>query len=121
MMRSHWSQFIGLPHRTGADPCIDDAADCLLVAFAVLDELGLPHPPLQGGWFTMALQGRWAELREVFTVQTVPSDYGDGAVAMLDAGVAVAVGDGLLLATHSQGVRWIHLDRIKPLEWRRFR
>lgn len=119
-MRSHWSQFVGLPHRTGADPRTDDAADCLLVAFAVLDELGQPHPPLQEGWFTMAGQGRWDELREVFEVQTAPTSYGDGAVALLDAGVMVAIGGGVLITRHRDGVQWFHRDRLTPKEWRRF-
>jgi hypothetical protein len=120
MTRTHWRQFIGLPHRTGADPRTEDAADCLLVAFAVLDELALPHPPVDPQWFAMAQRGEWNKLADAFHFLTIPSDPGDGAVSMTEAGILVGIGGGALLTRHHGGVRWAPTDLLGSREWRRF-
>jgi hypothetical protein len=120
MKRTHWRQFIGLPHQTGADPCTDDAADCLLVAFAVLDELNMPHPPLARLWFALAAEGMWRDLETLFKALTVEDDGADGAVAMTQSGVIVSVGGGVLLTQHQRGVRWVPMELLAPREWRRF-
>lgn len=120
MKRTHWRQFIGLPHRTGADPRVDDAADCLLVAFAVLDELRLPHPPVDPLWFTMAEQGMWRNLGEILQSRTVACGPVNGAVSMADSGLIIAVDGGTLLTQHRRGVRWVPMELLEPRDWRRF-
>ena len=121
MERSHWRQFIGLPHRTGADPCTEDAADCLLVAFAVLDEIGFPHPPVDPQWFAMAERGLWPELRNLLYSLTIPATGESGDVALAQSGLIVSIGGGVLLAQHSRGVRWVPMELLGPRDWRRFR
>ena len=121
MKRSHWPQFIGLPHRTGADPRVEDAADCVLVAFAVLDELKQPRPPLDPSWFKMAAQGMWTELGKQFEALTAEDDGAPGAVAMTQSGLVVSVGGGILIVQHDNGVRWVPMELLRKLQWRRFR
>jgi hypothetical protein len=120
MKRTHWRQFVGLTHRLGADPRVDDAADCLLVAFAVLDEFALPHPPVDPQWYAMANQGMWRDLRHLFDSQTTASINAVGAVTMARGGLAVSVGGGALLAPHGDQVRWLPMEALRPLRWRRF-
>lgn len=120
MERTHWRQFVGLPHKTGADPRHEDAADCLLVAFAVLDELHLMRPPVDPLWFELAKNGQWQKLREILNSMTLPSAGGTGAIAMTEAGVVVCVDGGVLLTQHSRGVRWVPMEVLRVEDWRRF-
>ena len=121
MKRTHWRQFVGLPHQTGADPRVDDAADCLLLAFAVLDELNQPHPPADTQWFEMAEKGMWPELKQQLDLLTVADAGGNGAVAMGTGGLIVSVGHGVLVTQDRRGVRWVPMELLCPIDWRRFK
>jgi glucose uptake protein GlcU len=99
---------------------VDDAADCLLVAFAVLDELNMPHPPLAKLWFALAAEGMWRDLRTLFMSLTVADDGSAGAVAMMQSGIVISIDGGVLLTQHRSGVRWVPMEMLRDAQWRRF-
>jgi hypothetical protein len=122
----HWKRYLGLPHGTGADPEDGHAADCLLLAFRVLDMLEAPHPAVDPNWFNMAEQMDWAPLKALFDATTEPSHGpGEGAVSLLRAptclGMVVSIGGGVLFVDQSTGVNWTPLHLCRRLRWRRFR
>lgn len=122
-----WRSYIGLPHAFGADPRDGVGADCLIVAFAVLDELGMSHPAVDPHWFEMAESGDWEPLKRAWEAETFPVDAPEeGAVTLMDhgaggLGVATVVDSGLLMVHHRRGVRWIPLRLLNDLQYRKFR
>lgn len=123
----NWRSYIGLPHVLGADPSEGEGADCLLLAFSVLEELGLPHPPVDRAWFDLAARGAWHELEEIWRAVTAPTIAPEnGAVTLIrngpaGLGVAIAIDQGLLMVHHRKGVVWVPLHLLtKPFTYRRF-
>lgn len=121
-----WRSYIGLPHVLGADPAQGEGADCLLLALAVLAELGKPHPPVNPRWFELATRGAWGELETIWreATQAIQSPE-DGAVTLLrngpaGLGVAVFVDRGLLMVHHRRGVVWIPEHLLRPFTYHRF-
>lgn len=126
---SSWRDFIGLPHETGADPRIGAAADCLLLVFAVQDELGIPHPEPEEHWFDLARRGGWHELKELYDTffscaEGVEGVSRDGDFALLLSnkrggmmGFATRIDGGTLTVSEKRGVIWIP-DSVK--EWNRY-
>lgn len=116
-----WRDFIGLPHEIGADPRIGAAADCLLLAFAVQDELGIRHPEPDERWFEMARNDDWTQLSALFfrwaRQQKEPKD---GDITLLvgpkrHLGLAVRINDGSLTVNERKGVIWIP-EQLKSWE-----
>lgn len=124
---AHWTSYIGLPHVLGADPANGVGADCLILAFAVLGELGMGHPPLDPEWFVMAERGDWAGLRRLWEELTDPLEGPEeGAVTLMGdeqagLGVAIVIDGGLLIVHHRRGVTWVSLQFAKKLNYRKFR
>lgn len=122
-----WRRFIGLPHVLAADPYQGEAADCMLVACAVVAEAGRPSPAIDPKWFELARAGEWATLQSIWAEITEPLDGPEPyAVALIDngptgLGVAVVVDDGLLITHHRRGVTWVPLGALKPLSYARFK
>ena len=128
-MSGDWHDWIGLPHETGADPRIGAAADCLLLVFAVQDQLGIPHPEPEERWFDLARRGGWVELKELYDIffswaEPVEGASRDGDFTLLvpsrrDAmlGFATRLDGGVLTVSEKRGVVWIP-DALK--EWDRF-
>jgi hypothetical protein len=105
-----WRDYIGLPHEIAADPRIGAAADCLLLAFVVQDELGIDHPEPDERWFDLARAERWTAL--FFRHAGEQKTPADGMVTLLVGpqrrlGVAVRVDDGSLTVNEKKGVIWI--------------
>jgi len=114
-------RFLGLPWRRGADPRDGIACDCLLLAFAIQDELDLPHPEPEPEWFAMAERGEWAALRRVFLARTVPAEREvDGAMLLMGGGVAVSAHSYAWGADECLGVYRLPLRMVPPRGWRRF-
>jgi len=121
-----WRTWIGLPHEFGADPRDGKAADCLVMAWRVLDAAQAPHPPLNPAWLERARQGRAADLIQVWRDATVrvdpPTEY---AIAIFGTaygalGVGILVEAGCLTVHHRRGVCWVPLWLMRPVEWRTF-
>jgi len=113
-MKNTWRNYIGLPHEIGADPRIGAAADCLLLVFAVQDELGIPHPEPDERWFDLARKGETRVLCEMFFAATeIVSEVKDGCFTLLTAGTeklgfAVRIDGGALTVNEKRGgVIWI--------------
>jgi hypothetical protein len=108
-----WRSYIGLPHEIAADPRIGAAADCLLLAFVVQDELGIAHPEPDERWFDLARAERWTELSALFFRHAVEQkEPADGMVTLLvgpqrKLGVAVRVDGGSLTVNERKGVIFI--------------
>lgn len=124
---SAWRRFIGLPHGLGADPHQGEAADCLLVACAVLAEAGQPYPTVNPHWFELARNARWDELQSIWREFTEPvSGPEPYAVTLIKngpagLGVGVVVDDGLVITHHKRGVTWVPLSALRPLTYARFK
>jgi hypothetical protein len=124
---SNWRSFLGLPHRLAADPLHGEAADCFLVACAVLAEAGIRHPEADPAWFELARQGRWSELQHIWTAITEPLPGPEPFAVTLvtngpaGLGVGVVIDNGLLITHHKRGVTWVPLSVMKPLSYFRFK
>ena len=123
----NWHQWIGLPHEFGADPREGVGADCVLMAWLILDDAGIPHPSFDAEWLDMARQGLWADLERLWDEATVqleaPAPY---AVTLFrngpnGLGVGIVVDSGLLLVHHRRGVRWVPFDFMPQLRFYKFR
>jgi hypothetical protein len=99
-----WQDWIGLPHRIGADPRDGEAACCLQMVYAIYEEVGLPIPEFDRAWIRMAKHGQWADLYEEFEAATTTADKELWALTPLIAtdsfGIGVVVQDDLLLCPH---------------------
>ena len=122
-----WHQFLGLPHALAADPLDGVGADCLLLAFRVLDEVERPHPPVNPYWFELAGQHRWNEIETLFHefVESV-AEKEPYAITLLKngpvgLGVGIVVDNGLLITHHKRGVVWVPPSALKPLPYYRFK
>jgi len=115
-----WQDWIGLPHRIGADPRDGQAACCLRMAYAIYEEVGLASPEFDPTWIRMAKQGRWADLYEEF--QSVTYEIGSEElwalvplIATDSFGIGIVVQDGLLLCPHHRrGVFAIPVTALGP-------
>lgn len=124
----NWHRYIGLPHIFGEDPENGRGADCLVLVFNLLDDLGVPHPPFDPAWLDLARAGRWPELQALWDAQTEPAAYPpkDGAVTLIQnevsgLGVAIVIDAGLLFVSHKRGVAWASISHFKSLQYRRFK
>jgi hypothetical protein len=114
-----WTQWLGLPHRFGADPEDGQAADCVIMAVRVLQELGHHHPPIEEQWWALAAANEWAELRCRWEAATRPVEAAsEGALTLINnghrgLGVAVVVAYGLLFVHHRAGVAWLPLGLVR--------
>ena len=118
-----WHQWIGLPHRIGADPRIDGAACCLVITKILLTEAGHPMPAVDD-WIELAHQESWDELRDAFDrhCEEIPSpepwsltllETGDPAgYYTLGLGVVVP-GPFLLIPHHRRGVQALPLRTLR--------
>lgn len=120
-----WRGWLGLPHGFGADPGQGQAADCVIMAVRVLQQLGNDDPPIDQEWWRLAAAGHWAELRQRWLAVTRPlQEPQDGALTLIDngplgLGVAVVVDGGLLFVHHRAGVAWLPLALVRrDLEFR---
>lgn len=122
----NWRAYIGLPHEFGADPAAGQGADCLVMVMGILADLGLPHPPLDPHWLTLAQNRAWSELETIWQRITRPLEAPeDGAVTLIrngaaGLGVAIVIESGLLMVHHRRGVVWVPLHLLKPFPFRRF-
>ena len=119
-----WKSYIGLPHVFGADPENGEGADCLVMVFRVLDELGIAHPAFDPAWVDLARASDWRTLRRLWRAGTEPCAPEDGAMTLFTnpgtgLGIAVVVDAGLLMVTHHRGVSWVPLHQLKPMKYRR--
>lgn len=123
MEEPNWYQWIGLPHRIGADPRTDGAACCLVITKILLTEAGQPMPAIDA-WLDLARRGAWDELRDAFyrNCEETPKpepwtltllETGDPlATSMLGLGVVVPSGF-LLVPHHRRGVQAIPLNQLR--------
>lgn len=63
-------RYLGLKHGFGADPKDGEAADCLLLCFTLLDEIGISRPQLNSNWLDMARSGLWESLETIWNNHT---------------------------------------------------
>ena len=118
-----WHQWIGLPHRIGADPRTDGAACCLVITKILVTEAGYPMPAIDD-WIELAHQESWDELRNAFYrhCEEIPSaepwsltllETGDPAGEYaLGLGVVVP-GPFLLMPHHRSGVQALPLRTLR--------
>jgi hypothetical protein len=118
-----WRDYIGLPHEIGADPRDGIAADCLLLVFAVQDELGIPHPEPDERWFEAARNDQIQMLcDEFFDGTEVVDEVSDGCFTLLTVGLqkigfAIRIEGGALTVNEKRGgVIWIP-DCLKGWEY----
>ena len=125
-MTMTWRNYLGLPHAFGADPENGKGADCVVMVFRILDDLGVHHPPFQQHWLDLASANRWHELLTLWDEITAPLPAPEnGAVTLIQngkagLGIAIVVDEGLLMVHHRRGVVWVPLHLMKPLTYCRF-
>ena len=121
-----WMDWLGLPHKFGAHPEDGEAADCVLMVWAVLDEARVHHPPFESEWLDLAEKERWDELEQIWNDSTRrlpgPRPY---AVTLFNngpngLGVGVVVDDGMLMVHHKRGVCWMPLASMRKLSYYTF-
>ena len=120
-----WQEWIGLPHRVGADPRDGQAACCLRMVYAIYEEVGLPIPAFDSSWIRMAREKRWADLYEEF--ESVTYEIGDKElwalvplIATDSFGIGVIVQDDMVLVPHHRrGVAAIPPAAMPPLTFHR--
>jgi hypothetical protein len=127
-MMTDWIRWVNLklPHQVGADPDDGLAIDCLVMAYKVRTAAGLPTPPLDPAWFTMAADGHWEHLEREWRRLMVRCDLEPYAMVIhrqpCAIGIGVVVDDGVLVVHHRRGAQWLPFDaarRVMPLEfWR---
>ena len=111
----------------GADPIEGKGADCLLLAFRVLEEFGYYHPPVDPKWFELAAAKRWYEIEAIFHRHITQIDAPEPcSITLLQngpagLGVGTRIDDGLLITHHKKGVIWIPPSALKPLTYYRFK
>jgi hypothetical protein len=106
--------WVGLPHRIGADPRLGEGACCLVIASIINDQLGQPFPhQMVPQWIEMARQGDWAPIRRSFyrrTAQTGAPRPGDLHLFIAPGTDALGLGtvlcaDWMILPVEDAGVR----------------
>lgn len=119
-----WHQWVGKPHKTGADPETEDGCDCLLMVVRVRESLSLPVPDKQ--WIDelidLARQKRHAEIHWQIAPFLLPIESSkDGAFAIFDTqdhiGTAVMIENGLLHVDTTRGVRWLPSSALRKFSW----
>lgn len=123
MEEPNWYQWIGLPHRIGADPRTDGAACCLVITKILLTESGQPMPAIDE-WLDLARRSAWDELRDAFYrnceeaakpepwTLTLLESGDPTSTTMLGLGVVVP-GSFLLIPHHRRGVQAIPLRELR--------
>lgn len=124
-----YHQYLGLPAQLQADPRDGKAADCLLLAFAILDDLGKPHPAPEAAWFDAVTAGRWWELEALWRRYTRPLNGPcTGAVTLLESkrstghrlGVGTVVDDHLVMVHPRKGVVAAPVEAFPSFTYREF-
>lgn len=129
-------QFLGLKHEFGADPRDGKAADCLLLAFALLDEAGVHHPPIDQNWFELGRVGMWETLAMEWQKQTVELDGPEPWAVALHwnrprlnhprLGISTVVENesnlGIVVVNAKKGVVWLPLNTpgLRPFSFCKF-
>jgi hypothetical protein len=122
-----WTRWIGLPHEFGADPENGIGADCLLMAWRILEDADIKHPPFNAYWLETARQKRWSEIEMLWRDGMVElSNAEEYALTLFrngpnGLGVGIVVDDGLLIVHHKRGVRWVPLSFMPNLRFYTFR
>jgi hypothetical protein len=130
------NKYLGLKHEFGADPKDGEAADCLLLCFALLDEGGFYRPPFDPRWMDMALSGLWDSLQIVWNNHTEHVDHVEAGCVALHwnrpnskhprLGISTVVEDsgnlGVVMIHARKGVVWLPLTTpgLPTLNFRRF-
>jgi hypothetical protein len=113
-----------LPHVIGADPDDGVGADCLIVAAKVRAAAGLPTPPMDPKWFTMAANGEWLELVREWRRVMEPCELEPYALILKGGGnglgVSLVVDGGVLMVNHHRGVQWVPMDVASRMMRMRF-
>ena len=108
-----WKRWIGLPHEFGVHPESGIGCDCVLMVWAILDSVGVHHPPFDERWLQMGAAGRWDELRQMWNAGTHKLDKPkEHAVCLFEngsagLGVGIVVDNGALIVHHTRGVCWV--------------
>jgi len=108
-----WKRWIGLPHEFGVHPESGIGCDCVLMVWAILDSVGVHHPPFDERWLQMGAAGRWDELRQMWNAGTHKLDKPEEhAVCLFEngsagLGVGIVVDNGALIVHHTRGVCWV--------------
>ena len=121
-----WKRWIGLPHRFGVHPESGEGCDCVLMVWAILDSVGIHHPPFESKWLEMATAGRWEELKQLWREGTVPlAEPREHAVCLFNngpngLGVGIVVENGTLIVHHKRGVCWVPFRVLRGSQFCRF-
>ena len=108
-----WKRWIGLPHMFGVHPESGQGCDCVLMVWAILDSIGVHHPPFDERWLLMGADGHWDELRQLWESKTQKLDKPqEHAVTLFEngpagLGVGIVVDNGALIVHHTRGVCWV--------------
>ena len=122
----NWQKWLGLPHEFGVHPDSGTGADCVLMVWAVLDSVGVHHPPFDPLWLELGKEGQWQQLREIWKEGTAeidePQEYN---VCLFEngpsgLGVGIVINRGALIVHHKRGVCWVPLRAMRKSEFRRF-
>ena len=121
-----WKPWIGLPHSFGEHPKHGRGADCVVMVWAILDSVGVYHPPFDYRWMDLATAGKWEELQGLWNAATeVLPEMEEYAVCMFKngangLGVGIVVENGVLVVHHKRGVCWLPPRAMKESQYRRF-
>jgi hypothetical protein len=122
----YWMRWVGLPHKFGVHPESGEAADCLLMVWAVLERAGIPHPDFDQEWLDLAELGHWSALEEKWKARTrlleAPCPYAltlfkNGRAGL---GVGVVIDGGVLMIHHKRGVCWLPTESLQNLSYYEF-
>jgi hypothetical protein len=106
-----WKPWVGLPHVFGEHPKHGRGADCVVMVWAILDSVGVYHPPFDYKWMELATAGKWEELQALWNAATeVLPEMEEFAVCMFKngangLGVGIVVENGVLATANSIGSR----------------
>lgn len=121
-----WKPWVGLPHSFGEHPKHGRGADCVIMVWAILDSVGVYHPPFDYKWMELATAGKWEELQALWDEATeVLPEMEEYAVCMFEngasgLGVGIVVENGVLVVHHKRGVCWLPPRAMRESQYRRF-
>lgn len=98
-----WLEWIGLPHRPGADPTEGEAACCLVMAQRLLHLAGEEEFRITPEWYDWFAAGDWDRIEHEFRSLTYPCPAGRWALVPFwgpPFGLGVVLPDQLILIPH---------------------
>jgi len=122
----NWRRWIGLPHQFGEHPGNGRGADCLIMVWAILDSVGVYHPPFDYKWLELARAAEWEKLQALWDAATEPvPEIEEFSVCLFEngangLGVGIVVENGVLVVHHKRGVCWLPPRAMRESEYRRF-